>query len=118
MDRTVTNWQDAVNFLLGVALFVSPFVLGFGSELTPALNAHIIGAIIAILALATMLAYRLWEEWVNAALGVWLVIAPWVLGFSSHTTAKTAHVLIGAATLVLALWAAREHDSGHLTISR
>lgn len=118
MDRTFTNWQDTVNFLLGLALFFSPFVLGFGADRAPALNAHIVGAIIAILALATMLAFHAWEEWLSAALGAWLIIAPWVLGFSNHGTAMLTHVLIGIATLVLALWAAREHDSGHLTTGR
>jgi hypothetical protein len=81
-------------------------------------NAHIVGAIIAILALATMLAFQTWEEMVSAALGAWLIIAPWVLGFSNHGTAMLTHVLIGIATLVLALWAAREHDSGHPTTGR
>ncbi len=118
MDRTFTNWQDTVNFLLGLALFLSPFVLDFGADRAPALNAHIVGAVIAILALATMLAFQAWEEWVSAALGAWLIIAPWVLGFSGHATAMLTHVLIGIATLVLALWAAREHDSGHLTAGR
>jgi hypothetical protein len=73
-----------------------------------------VGAIIAILALATIFAFQAWEEWVSAALGAWLIIAPWVLGFSGQATATLTHALIGVATLVLALWAVREHDSGHI----
>lgn len=118
MERTFTSWQDAVNFLLGVALFISPFTLGFGAEQAPTANALIVGAIIAILALATILAFQEWEEWVNAALGLWLILAPWVLGFSGHATAKLTHVLIGVAALVLAVWALREHETTHFPAGR
>lgn len=113
MDKTLTNWQDIVNFLLGFALFTSPFVLGYSAEQTPAWNAYLVGAIIAILALATIFAFNAWEELANAALGAWLVISPWIMGFSGHATATNTHVVIGIATLVLALWAMREHDTEH-----
>ncbi|MDQ8699407.1 SPW repeat protein [Hyphomicrobium sp. LHD-15] len=116
MERTFGTWQDGVNFLLGVALFLSPFVLGFSTERAPSFNAHIIGALIAILALATILAFQAWEEWINAVLGLWLIVAPWVLGFNGHEAAKLTHVLIGVATLVLAVWAVRDHETGHLPV--
>lgn len=119
MDRISASWQDAVNFLLGIALLISPFVLGFRADQTPAWNAYIVGAIIAIMALAAMFAFQPWEEWISAILGAWLIISPWVLGFNAgHSTAMTTHVVIGIATLVLALWAVREHDSGHLPAGR
>jgi hypothetical protein len=116
MERTPNTWQDAVNFLLGVALFLSPLMLGFSTERAPALNAHMIGALIAIMALATILAFHAWEEWINAILGLWLILAPWVLGFNAHDTAKLTHVLIGITTLVLAIWAVRDHETGHLSV--
>jgi hypothetical protein len=115
MERTVDTWQDGVNFLLGLALFLSPFVLGFSTESAAAYNAHIIGALIAIFAIATILTFQAWEEWINAVLGLWLVLAPWVLGFTGHEAAKLTHVLIGVATLVLAVWALRDHETGHLS---
>jgi hypothetical protein len=45
-------------------------------------------------------------------LGGWVIVAPWVLGFSAHGSAMMAHVLIGIATLVLALWSSAEHSTG------
>jgi hypothetical protein len=105
-------WQDVLNFLLGVGLFISPWALGFASEQTAAWNAHVFGAVIAVIALAAMFAFHDWEEWISAALGAWVIAAPWVLGFSTHGTALMAHVLIGIATLVLALWSSAEHGTG------
>jgi hypothetical protein len=29
-----------------------------------------------------------WEEWPNLVMGAWLVVAPWVLGFSGVASAK------------------------------
>lgn len=114
MNRFQTFWQDTVNLLLGAALFVSPWLFGFASDLAPASNAYVVGAIIAVLALAALFAFQAWEEWVSAALGAWLVIAPWVLDFAAHATAMYTHVVIGLATLVLAIWSTSEH-SGHIT---
>jgi predicted MFS family arabinose efflux permease len=107
-------WQDVLNCVLGVGLFFSPWVFGFASEQTAAWNAHVVGAIIAVMALAAMLAFQDWEEWVSVALGVWLVVSPWLLGFSAVSLAMMTHVIIGVATLVLSLWSSAEHGSGPL----
>jgi VIT1/CCC1 family predicted Fe2+/Mn2+ transporter len=44
---------------------------------------------------------------VNLILGAWVLVSPFVLGFSSNTKAMWTHVLIGLAVAVLAaieLW--------------
>lgn len=115
MNRFSTYWEDSLNLLLGMALFVSPSLLGFASEQTAASNAYVVGLIIAAMALAALFAFQPWEEWVSAVLGAWLVISPWVLGFSGHTAAMLTHMLIGIAAIVLALLAITEHYSGHPT---
>jgi hypothetical protein len=113
MNRFSTYWEDTLNLVLGVALFVSPLVLGFTSVPAAATNAYIVGVIIAAMALAALFAFQAWEEWVSAILGVWLVISPWVLGFSSQGSAMLTHLLIGIATVFLAQLASSEHYSGH-----
>ena len=115
MDRTY-NWQDVVNFLLGLALFVSPFVLGYQGDRPAAMNAYIVGAIVAILALASIFAFQSWEEWLSALLGAWLIISPWALGFSSDSTAVGTHVVLGIAIIVLSLWSERAHGPGQVTL--
>ncbi len=41
-------------------------------------------------------------SWVNVLAGIWLVIAPWVLGYTS-TAAKVNDVLLGVVIGVVAL---------------
>jgi hypothetical protein len=43
-----------------------------------------------------------WQDWVNVILGVWLVVSPWVLGFSNHRTASLVAWLAGAAVVLFA----------------
>lgn len=37
-------------------------------------------------------------------LGLWLIVSPWALGFSTHADAWRAAVVTGIAIVVLALW--------------
>jgi hypothetical protein len=60
------------------------------------------GAAIAALSLAAIVAFANWEEWANFALGIWLIVSPWVLGFT-HTTAMHFSIGVGAAVAFLAL---------------
>jgi hypothetical protein len=42
-----------------------------------------------------------WQDWTNIALGVWLLVSPWVLGFSNIEAATWNAVLLGIAIVVL-----------------
>ncbi len=44
-----------------------------------------------------------WQDPANAALGTWLVLSPWVLGFSGETTAMASVIIIGAALVAASL---------------
>jgi hypothetical protein len=112
-QNMTSDWQDALNVLLGLGLFVSPWALDYAAG-NAALNAHIVGAIIVVMALAALFAFHVWEEWISAVLGAWLIIAPWVLNFTDHTAAMRTSFLIGIATLVLAMWSATAHG-GHMS---
>lgn len=115
LERLSTYWQDALSFLLGAGLFFSPWVFGFGTEQPAAINAHVVGAIIAVIALMELFVFQAWEELVGGLLGAWLVVSPWVLGFSGSDTAVLTHVVAGIAAIVLAIWSTNEHGAGHLT---
>jgi hypothetical protein len=114
LERLSAYWQDTLNFLLGAGLFISPWLFGFGAEQTAALNAYVVGGIIAVMALMALFAFQIWEEWVSGLLGAWLVISPWVLGFSGSSSAVLTHLVVGVAAIVLAIWSTNEHV-GHLT---
>src|ERR1700738_2915924 len=99
------NWTnaklcDVANLALGAILFVSPWIFGFDAG-TASQNAYIAGFAIAVLAIAALTAFAVWEEWLNLIVGLWTLVSPWVLGFQGGT-AMRVHVVIGIAVAILA----------------
>lgn len=105
MSMSVKHWQDPANIVLGLWLVISPWILSYQTETSALWNALIVGALVAALAAYELFEVKAWEEWTSVALGVWLVISPWVLGFSMMTAAMWNAVIVGLAVAVLALWA-------------
>jgi hypothetical protein len=99
------HWQDPLNLILGLWLIASPWVLGHEAEMTPTYNAVAVGILVAALAVLEFFKVKAWEEWTSVALGVWLAISPWLLGFSITVAATTNALIIGIAVAALALWA-------------
>lgn len=104
--KVTAAWQDAVNLVLGIWLAVSPYVLSFADQTTPAWNAHVVGIVILALVAAAIWAFQKWEEWINAALGLWLVVSPWLLGFSGLTAPLWNQIVVGILVGGLAIWTA------------
>jgi hypothetical protein len=104
--RKEEAWPDIVNLALGAWLFLTPWVLGF-AELAASWNAWLSGVLIGALAIAALAAFYEWEEWVNLALGAWVAISPWVVGFATNITAMGAHLIVGVLVAIIAavrLW--------------
>ena len=74
---------DLYNLLLAVVLFASPWFFAHASR-TAGLDLRLSAVAVIILSIAAMIAFSTWEEWINLALGLWLVVSPWLLGFA-HT---------------------------------
>jgi hypothetical protein len=94
---------DLYNLVLAAILFLVPWFLG---NRAAGMDLRLSGAAIICLSLAAILAFSMWEEWANLALGLWLVGSPWLLGFA-HTRAMHFAIGIGAAIAFLAgleLW--------------
>jgi len=102
--KQMKHWQDPVNALVGVWLILSPWALGFLDETNVLANAAIVGVLLIAAALGAMFVPRAWEEWTEAALGLWLAVSPWALGFAGLQNAMVSTVASGVAVLVLALW--------------
>jgi hypothetical protein len=99
------RWQDGVNLILGLWLFVSPWILGYAAQEGAAWNAYIMGAGIVVFAAIAAYVPRAWEEMINTILGVWLVLSPYVLGFATHTMTAAHTVVVGVLVTVFAVWA-------------
>lgn len=85
-------------------MIAAPWVLAYQAETRPMWNSVVLGVLIAAVALYAMYELAAWQEWANAAFGIWLIISPWVLGYSGHFAAMLNAVVVGALVTVLALW--------------
>jgi hypothetical protein len=113
MSMKIKHWQDPVNLVIGLWMIAAPWLLAFQAETRPMWNAVILGVVIAAVALYAMFHVFAWQEWANAVFGAWLVVSPWVLGFSGLYAAMLNAVVAGAVVLALAVWAlATDKDIG------
>lgn len=120
VKKLTHSWQDSLSLILGLWLFVSPWVLDFSAVEIAMWNAVIVGLVIAMMALMTLVEFHDWEEWADMIVGAWLVISPWLLGFTDPEgvvaagTATWNTVIVGVLVLGLALWSlVNHHDGAH-----
>ena len=112
-EKLSTRWKDAANLVLGVWLAASPWAIGYVGNQYAAWNAWIVGCVIAVAALAALVTFQKWEEWINTALGLWLVISPFLLSYMTITSAAWNQIVIGALVSVLSVWTAVTTEEGH-----
>lgn len=107
------RWQDWLNLLLGLWLFVAPFV-GVGAMTgAAAWDGYIFGALIVLLSGAALRQPQAWEEWTNLVIGLWVIAAPFVLGFTAEAAATWNHIIVGVVVGADALWAALTRPPEH-----
>ncbi|MEU5591884.1 SPW repeat protein [Streptomyces sp. NPDC020298] len=100
---------DGPVFLLGLYCAVSPWILHYTTS-QPALAAHnlIMGIAIGLLALGfTTAPARMYGlSWAMCAMGVWMIIAPWIVGSGPDTGVIVNNVVIGALAVLLGMMCA------------
>ncbi len=130
--RAGRRWQDSANLILAIWLFISPWVLQFaggagGSSPVAAWNAWVLGVIVFLVALTAMgRRFARGQEWYNLVLGIWIFIAPWVLGFAARTAnAAWDHWIVGALIFLVSASglsmmrpAVARHDPRHSPLPR
>ena len=103
MEQT-KHWQDPVNAALGAWLLLSPFLLDFVFEVVPTASTMLSGLALIVVTFGAMCTPRAWEEWLETLIGLWLIAAPWALGFNELLPAMRASVATGVGVAVLGLW--------------
>ncbi|MPY59017.1 SPW repeat protein [Streptomyces spongiae] len=97
---------DGPVFLLGLYCAVSPWILHFTAN-QPALVPHnlIIGIAIGLLALGfTVAPERMYGlSWATSAIGVWMIVSPWIVGTDPDAGVIVNNVIIGCLAVVLGL---------------
>ncbi|MEU1516368.1 SPW repeat protein [Streptomyces sp. NPDC005811] len=100
---------DGPVFLLGLYCAVSPWVLHYTTS-QPDLMTHnlVVGIAIGLLGLGfTAAPARMYGlSWAMCALGVWMIIAPWVVGTSPDTGVVVNNIIIGALAVILGMMCA------------
>lgn len=101
--RSTVRASSGVNVVLGVWLIAAPFVLAYSEVRAAMWNDVIVGVVILALA-----GYRVAQpaqsaglSWVNVVLGIWLIAAPFALGYGDTTAAMWNDVIVGIAVAVL-----------------
>ena len=107
------RWQDQLILLLGVWLFVSPWVLGIPSDSPRAINAYVVGAVIAALAAFDLYKTYFWAVVANLLLGAWTALSPWIPAFAERGSMMTNSVIVGIAVVVLGMWELRTDPELH-----
>jgi hypothetical protein len=101
------SWLVAVAGLWEV---LSPFILGYSAITVALWNAIIVGVVLIVLAAWAALSEQVRLdrnlEWINAVLGVWLILSPFALNYSTVVTALWNNIIVGVVVIVLAAWAA------------
>jgi SPW repeat len=92
---------DLYTLFFAAVLFASPWLFTLSRE-NVRIDLWASSVAIAVIAVAAIIAYANWKEWLNVFLGAWLILSPWILGFT-HTSAMHVSITIGAVVAYLAL---------------
>lgn len=98
---------SGINLTLGAWLVIAPFLLGATAPAT--WNDVLAGLAVLALAgtrIAKPAASTTSISWINLSIGVWLIIAPFVLGYSSQV-AIWNDVIVGVLLVMFGWWSSR-----------
>ena len=106
-EQTNTRAQGVgiINLMAGIWLIVSPFILGYPEGATT--NSVLVGIAVSALAIIRLTMSRdAWTGWLTAAMGLWLVIAPFIFGFTEPAVLWN-EIIVGVIVAGLSLWRGR-----------
>ncbi|WP_345349834.1 SPW repeat protein [Actinoallomurus liliacearum] len=103
-ETTSAHMLDGLTFLSGLYLAISPWVVNFhGRTSTLTVNNLITGIAVTLLALLFASAYGRTHglAWVVPLIGLWTIVAPWVISGSRATTSTIINNVLTGALITL-----------------
>lgn len=97
------NLDNVLQLVVAAWLAISPLLLGYWSERPPTLTVVIVAAIVGGTAQLAIARPGKWLEYSNLILSIFLIVSPFVVGFSENTTATVNTILGGLALGALAI---------------
>jgi SPW repeat len=97
------KWQDWASFALGLWLALSPWIAGYAEQAGATGNAVTVGLVLALASHFECVACEedLPVEWLNLAIGAWLVCAPFIIEFASRVGSANS-IVVGVFIFALA----------------
>jgi hypothetical protein len=98
---------SGINILAGLWLIIAPFLLGYSDLIEPTWNDILVGVAVVIVAGVKMSKplSAAGISWVNVILGVWLIVAPFVLAYEAQN-ARWNDVVLGCIIAIFGIWSA------------
>ena len=102
---------SGLNFVAGIYFIISAWVgTVYGRERS---NGIMFGIIVTFLAASRFAgATGRWASWLTALIGIWLIITPWVYGYTLTGWVWNS-IVVGIIMLVLGSWAATSTKRGN-----
>lgn len=97
------SWEDWTVILLGAAVVCSPALDPTMATPVVVLNAILIGFMLIVFAISEFELAERWVERLQFALGLWLLVSPFVLGYMSGGTLHYWHFAFGAAVVAMSM---------------
>jgi hypothetical protein len=101
-------WEDVLSMGLGALIVLTSWMMGDPITQAAEANAVIVGILVLALGASEFLDLRRWEEGLEAACGVWLIVSPVMFGYADAGTLRYWHFILGAAVLLLAVLELRQ----------
>lgn len=90
------RWASGVNIIAGFWLLLSPWIYSTAANEGGVWNSFIVGiAVVIIAALRVFGVAPSWLSWVNVALGIWMILSPWIYNYSFNTSRLWNSIIIG-----------------------
>jgi hypothetical protein len=106
-ETPMVQVADGLAFLSGLYLAMSPWVVGFTDHSALTMANLFVGITVALLAIGFASAFGRTHGivWVAPLLGVWTIVAPWVVADAGApaTAAIFSNVIVGALIVLLTL---------------
>jgi hypothetical protein len=103
----------SLNFLAGAYMLIASFIAAHNAA--GRISGGGLGAVVMVLSsLVYGDARRPQINWVNALIGAWFIVAPWILRYSDSRPWTINSIVVGAVLLTCSLWsgaASRESQS-------
>jgi len=101
-------WEDCLSMGLGALIVLTSWTVGDGASQIVATNTVVVGILVLALGASEFLDLRRWEEGLETACGLWLIVSPFVFGYADAGTLRYWHFILGAAVVLLAVLELRQ----------